>query len=175
MSRSNFESLKNTAEACNSDSNYGGIFPEVIPSNNNTLVVLQRDYCLLNYLLANDLLRINIENINPKGIDTVDLDCDTIIQHDRQNEIKIRGKDLMKTISSQSFSNCVLDEYRNHNIYEANASIKIIDQLDPLDSKLNAERKRIVDSLNEFSQNLVSCSSTWSQTMEGKKFQSNLM
>jgi len=75
---------------------------------------------------------------------------------------KLRKKDLMKVLGSQSFSDCALAAYRNRNIYEFEASIKFIDALNSLDTKIKNERKRIVDSLSTFVGDIFICARQFS-------------
>jgi len=151
------QTLDTAASDCDSDPNYGDVFSNIIPSNNQSLAVLQRDYCLLKHLTAGDFLRLTIENENPNNIETTNLDCAAVIKADQGKAENEKQALIEKSMPSKSMLNCVMKTFRESHIYEKEAALKYIDAMNSMDSDVKAERMRISESLKTFVHGIFAC------------------
>lgn len=157
------EALAKTAEFCESDFSYGGIFESILEIN-STLKALQKEYCLLKYALENKFLDIHHININPKGINIANLECMSIIvQAQDESEEKLLKAFQIRRYSADAIK-CLFENYKNERIYGWNLAKDLLSRIKISDTGKQVEDWRISKKLSDFNKVSSNClySFNWS-------------
>lgn len=157
------DALMKTAKLCKSDFTYGGLFDEILGIN-SSLIALQKEYCLLKYAIDNRFLDVRTINLNPRNIDTVNIQCVSIIVQ-CQDETKER---LMEAFKHRRYSSdaitCLLEKYKDERIFGWNLAKDLLHKLKINENVKHAEDWRISKVLSDFNKISSNClfSFNWS-------------
>lgn len=163
ISRAKRDALINAADVCKSDFSYGGMFDEILGMDRN-LKALQREYCLLKYVLDNNFLFMRHVNLNPKRIDTKHLECMPIVvqcQDDAEEK-------LMRALRARDYSadaiNCIIERYRDERIFGWNIAKDFVRKVSGSEEARRSEDFRISKKLSDFGKGASNCiySFNWS-------------
>lgn len=124
--------LASVANKCEADQNkFFELFLDFFGSkrpHNKTLSAMEHNYCFAKYAAENDLLPLKNVELNPDGIDTRNVNCTAIIQEEQaRQEQELRQKLI---IQKPSVVECILDGYRNQNLFQSQVSTMVLNFLD---------------------------------------------
>jgi len=136
---------------------FKNIFNEALGIKNETLAVLQYEYCITKYVADNSLLPLNNVDLNPKNINTENVDCNDIIDKERAKTVQeIRDK-LVATQNGDSIFECVSNAYNKDRIFDWSLAIKVLHIVDLPKETDEYEKERIVKKLVNFAGSTFSC------------------
>lgn len=122
------EDLRNIALQCDTDGNtFIEAFNDFLGIKNVTLSALQHNYCLATYAAKKKLLPLENVELNPKGIETTNVNCDAIIQeeHERvEKDIRLQLGDKPNVV------NCIMEEFKNKNFYDDEIRLLVLNYLE---------------------------------------------
>lgn len=122
---------------------------------NETLEVLQHDYCLSKFAVNNKLL-VNVE-INRHHIDIDSVNCDYIIQIKRSKSEK-NLSDKISTIQGAEISlPCIFNGYRNGKVFDHSIALQALNKLELSSETKEAEINRISEKIADFAMETFSC------------------
>lgn len=141
---------------CRSDETYGGLFDEILGIN-SSLIVLQENYCLVQYLVQNKFIFASRAFSNFKDIDTSNLDCLPIIRkHQEENEQKLLEAFKKRKYSGEAIA-CLLEKYQDEKVFGWNMAKSFIFKLDLSDNARRSEDWRISKILSDFNRKSSNC------------------
>lgn len=145
------EDLKNIMSHCESnDETFVIIFNDYLGNKNGTLEVLQQDYCMSKYVADNKFLNLNNIDLNPSRVDITDLDCNQIVEKQRLDAEKELTDKIATIPNGQRISKCVVDAYKNGEIFDAGIALKVLYTLDVPKELKESEKVRWTQKLSDF-------------------------
>jgi len=121
--------LKKTALQCETDEQkFITIFNDFLGIKNETLAALHHNYCFAKYAADKELLPLEDIELNPNGIITTHIDCNSIIKKERRkHERNAREKSKERRPKS---SNCIMEAYRRKNVFDAYIKLQVIEYVE---------------------------------------------
>lgn len=155
------EKLRNifeeTANICDSDPVYGGLFDDILEIKNESLAVLRQDYCFTKFVIEGKLIEVQNVDFNPKKIATSNIDCQTMI---RNNRIE-REKKLLEALKTRNLTKeqlqCVMDKFQIERAFDSNLALEVIDHIDVSLNVRRANREKIAKKLENFVKSIFLC------------------
>lgn len=149
--------FKESAEACNSDPTYAGLFDDILQIKNESLAVLRQDYCFTKFVIESKLIDVKDIDFNPKKIITSDIDCKTMIKNNRVE----REKKLMESLKLRNLSKeqlqCIMDKFQIERAFDSNLALEVIDHIDVSLDVRRTNRARIAEKLENFVKSIFLC------------------
>lgn len=146
--------LINIANECDTEpGDFVKIFNEYLgikEPRNVTLSAVEHNYCFAQYAAANDFLPLDNIELNPFGIEALDVDCDTIIQEEQDRVKDIIHKQLTEILSPKSVA-CAESEYEKANYFQVHITTQVLKYLDFPPDVEEAERLKLADRLSNLS------------------------
>ncbi|KAG4073193.1 hypothetical protein HA402_002582 [Bradysia odoriphaga] len=142
--------LKEIAVGCVSDdTNFIKIFNYVLGIVGETLVAQQQEYCLTKYVVDNKLLELKNVDINPHHIDHESVNCDHIVDVER-NKTKKDFRDKLSAISNVKESlDSVMEAFKNHKGFDWLVALKLLNSLD-IPSQVREYRNKFDEKFDRF-------------------------
>lgn len=149
--------LLDAAKMCKSDRSYGGIFDEVLGIDSSP-TLYQEHFCLIKYVVDNRFIGfIPSVHLNLKSININNFDCRSIIEtKKRENEQKLL-KAFQKNNYSRDAIDCILEKYKNENIFGWNLAKVMLTKLDIILKVRLAEDMKISNVLMQFNRKSTNC------------------
>lgn len=153
------DDLKNIMAHCETnDESFAAIFNDYLGNKNETLEVLQQDYCMSKYVADHKILNLNNVELNPSQVETSNLDCNQIVEKHR-NESEKELTDKISTLpNGQRILKCVMDAYKNGSIFYSGIALKVLYNLDVPKELKESEKVRLTQKLSEFGLATFTCS-----------------
>lgn len=150
--------LENIAIQCNTvDERFTQIFNEYLGIKNETLEVLQYEYCIAKYIADNSFLPLDNVELNPHHIDISKVNCNNIIDKDRKESIeKLRNKIISNSIDEHS-SECVLNAYKRDNIFEWGLALKVLSIVELPKETMESGKLRVTQNIGSFGGTTTAC------------------
>ncbi|KAG5675510.1 hypothetical protein PVAND_005406 [Polypedilum vanderplanki] len=129
--------LNEVAEECESDKTWAGAFDDVLGNTNSTLSVLEQNYCVLNYLLDNEIIEVENANRNPENIDISNINCDVIMNNyftKLQNDVKEK---YSTSSEDEGELECIQQKMNKKNL----TTILAVNEIEKLDIPLDEKRR----------------------------------
>lgn len=140
------------------ESNFVKIFNENLGIKNETLAAHQNQYCLAKYALVdNQLLEVSIVENNPHHIDTNSVNCEHLIDIERSNAEKELKDKLSATETGQRSLDCVMNAFRNGNMFDSRVALKVLSTLDVTSQEKKRETNKISKKLSAFALTTFTC------------------
>lgn len=155
-------SLRNDLQAAmthceTNDTTFFAIFNDYLGNKNETLEVLQQDYCLAKYVAENKFVDLNNVDLNPYRIDIRNLDCNRTVDRLRNDAEKELTDKISSLPNGQRILRCVMGAYEKGNIFDSGIALKVLYNLDlPQDMK-ESEKIRLTQKLSEFGLATFTC------------------
>lgn len=111
--------------------------------NNETLIALETDYCLRNYVTDNSILSLDNVNMNPKNIEIENLNCNIVVV-----DVARRAEEAFSnSISKRDVSTvaCLMNSYKENKIFELDFATCVLGKLEIPNETKCAELKKIDD------------------------------
>lgn len=156
--RSKFkQELESIASNCQIDQkDFVKLFNRNLGIKNDTLEMVQYEYCLAKYIVDNNVLELDNVEMNPQHITPDSVDCDSIIDADKRKiEEGLNGKGSEK-LSQRSMS-CIVDSYRSMKMYDWSAVAKVLQLFEVPREQMEVGFNRIVIKNLEFASSLAIC------------------
>lgn len=152
------QELKNIANFCQTDDNkFIKIFNDNLGFKNNSLEVVQYEYCLAKYAVDNKVLELANVEMNPQQIHKDSVNCDHIIAADKRKSEKDLTDKTSITLKGQRSRNCVIDSYRSFKMYDWTVALKVLNNLDFSRETKKVEANRIIEKIAEFALTIFAC------------------
>lgn len=135
------------------DDNFIKIFNNQL--KNETSEAHEHEYCMAKYVVDNQLLELNNVDLNQHQIDTESVDCDIIDVEQSKTERELIGK-LSATEAGQRSSDCVMNAYRNGNMFGWKVALKALNYLDITNQVKEVQTNRVSKKVDEFRNKLIS-------------------
>lgn len=153
------ENLEKIATHCETDDKkFINIFMDTLGIKNDSLAVLQYEYCLAKYAVDNKVVELGDVEINPRHIDLDSVDCEQIIEADRSKSEKYFIDKNAETFKGEESMNCAVNAYRNDKIYDWRVAFKVITTLDFSVETKTVETIKITDKMVTFARSTSVCS-----------------
>lgn len=150
--------FEQAALTCDSDPRYAGVFDDLFEIRNESLAVLQQNYCFTKFVVESKLIEVQNVDFNPKRIVTTNIDCLTLIKKNRAT----REKKFLNTMKSQNVTEdqmqCIMDKYQIHRASDSNLALEVIDQIEVPLSVRRTNREIISKRLEPFMTSIFMCS-----------------
>lgn len=148
--------LQLAANDCKSDATYGGLFDEILGIN-SSLITLQENYCLVQFLLQNKFLFGSRKLANPMDIDISTIDClPVIIKVQDENERKLLEAFRKRKYSGEAIE-CLLEKYNDEKVFGWNLAKSFLFKLNLSDNVRRSEDWRISKILSDFNKKSSNC------------------
>lgn len=121
------------------DESFVKLFHTNLGIRNESLEVLQYEYCISRYCLDNKFLEMENYEINPNNITTDTLNCTYIIDIDRKKAENEFTEEYLTTPVRLEAKSCIMEAYTNEKVYEWNLALKV------LGNEVNAKRTKEAD------------------------------
>ncbi|XP_037033988.1 uncharacterized protein LOC119072795 [Bradysia coprophila] len=153
------EDLKGIMSHCDTnDESFLAIFNDYLGNKNETLAVLQEDYCVSKYVADNKILDLTDVELNPSQIDIENLNCNQMVEKLRNDSEKELSDKISTLPHGQKILVCVMDAYKINKIFDTGIALKVLYNLDvPKDIK-EAEKVRLTQILSGFGLATFNCS-----------------
>lgn len=161
--------FENASRICDSDPTYAGLFNNVLEIKNESLAVLQQNYCFTKFVIESKLLEVEDVDFNPKKIVTTDIDCKAMIKNNRIE----REKKLLETLQSRNLTQeqvqCVTDKFQIDRAFDSNLALEVIDQLDVSIEVKRKNRENIAKNLANFIKSIFVCTGKPAENYQPKE------
>lgn len=153
------EDLKTIMSHCETNDNrFLIIFNDYLENENKTLEILQQDYCMSKYVAENKILDLTNVELNPNQVDSTNLDCNRIIEKFRIDSEKELTDKISSLANGEKISKCVLDAYKNGEIFDSGVALKVLYNLDVPKETKESEKVRLTQKISEFGLATFLCS-----------------
>lgn len=122
------KNLASAAEKCDSDPTYAGLFDGFLKIKNETLPALIESYCVTKFVNENNFINVTNLEENPKNIDTVNIDCEAIIETKRTAE-EAYVRDSLKDEPKNKVE-CTVMKHRSEKVFENFLALKVINLIE---------------------------------------------
>lgn len=150
--------LENIVFMCETDKRFFDIFVEYLGNKNEILKVLKLDYCMAKYVADNQLLNLDNVELNPHDIASDDVDCNNVIELERKKSFEHVVDKISSLPNAEAMLGCVLDIYKNGNIFDSRIAFKVLHSLDVPKEIKESENFRLNQNLTEFGMSTFTCS-----------------
>lgn len=149
--------FEEAAKKCDSDPSYGGLFDDILEIRNESLAVLQQNYCYTKYVIENKLIDLEEVDVNPKRLAISNIECEAKIASNRiEKENKLRSSlELKKT--PQKTVECIMEKFQSSRAFDSNLALEVIDQIDASLEDKRRNREKIAGKFQEFITSMFSC------------------
>lgn len=153
------DDLKNIMSHCDTnDESFLAIFNDYLGNKNETLAVLQEDYCVSKYVADNNILDLSNVELNPNRIDTENLNCNQMVEKLKNDSEQELSDKIASLPHGKKILVCVMDAYKTNKIFETGIALKVLYNLDvPKDLK-ESEKVRLTQILSGFGLATFNCS-----------------
>lgn len=153
------EDLEKIAVHCETDGQkFINIFRDTLGIRNDSLAVLQYEYCLAKYAVDNGVVVLGDVEINPRHIDSNSVDCEQIMEADKSRNEKYFIDKNAVTFAGEESMNCAVNAYRNNKIYDWSVAFKVLKNLDFSLEKKELEFTKINAKIQSFVASTSVCS-----------------
>lgn len=151
------EIFENAAIICESDPSYGGLLDEVVKIKNESLPVLQQNYCFTKYAIESKLIDVEDVDYNPKKIDTSIVDCTVMIKN-KKVEKEEKLLDVLRTLKlAPEKIQCVVENFQMDRNFDWNLAFQVIEQLEiPTEVRIR-NGEIIAQNLKNLSRSMFVC------------------
>lgn len=150
--------FESAAKTCESDPAYGGLFDDILEIRNESLAVLQQNYCFTKFAVDSKLIDLEDVDVNPKKISTSNVDCPEMIRNNRLEREKKLQTTLEKKNLSKDKIQCIKDKFQIDRAFDSNLALEVIDHLDVSLEDKRRNRENIAKKLEEFIKSIFVCS-----------------
>lgn len=152
------EDLKSILIQCDTnDDAFIAIFHDYLGYKNETLEVLQQDYCLAKYVADNKIVDLSNVELNPGRIDTANIDCNPMVEKLRNDSEKELSDKIFSLPKGQSILRCVMDAYKKGGIFDAGVALKVLYNLDVPKGVKDGDKDRLTQKLSGFGLATYTC------------------
>ncbi len=157
------EDLEAIAAECQVDEiKFVKLFHKNLGIRNETLAVLEYEYCITKYCIDHEFLELGNYIMNPNNISTDNINCTYIIDMDRNRAEQEFADEYITTTEAKEAQECILQLYRTEQQYEWYIALKV------LSNEVNARRTKESDVIKatekltnpSFSQSIYDCISS---------------
>lgn len=153
------QDLENISLYCETDGkSFMMIFDKYLANKNETLAYLQLEYCMAMYAASNKLFDLNKVELNPHHIDTADLNCNIIIEKERNKSDKDLTESIFSLSNGGKIFDCVKDAYRKSKMFDVHIAYQVLFTLDVPKEIKELETVRLNQTLTEFGKSIFTCS-----------------
>lgn len=153
------DDLKTIMSHCETnDAKFAAIFDSYLGIKNETLAVLQQDYCLAKHVADNKIFDLKTVDLNPHQIDTGNLDCNQMVDQLRNDAEKELADKISTLPKGQRILRCVVDAYQNGKVFDSGIALKVLYSLDVPTELQESEKVRLTQKLSEFGLATFTCS-----------------
>lgn len=150
--------LKNITSHCETNGeSFFAIFNDYLGNKNETLEVLQQDYCLSKYVADKGILDLSNVELNPSRVDIKNLDCNQIVEKQRKDAEKELTDKISSLPNGHRILVCVMDAYKNGDIFNSGVALKVLYNLDVPKEMKDSEKVRLTQKLSEFGLATFTC------------------
>ncbi|KAG4070378.1 hypothetical protein HA402_006520 [Bradysia odoriphaga] len=158
------EDLEKIAVHCETDAQkFISIFKDSLGIRNDSLAVLQYEYCLAKYAVDAGVVVLGDVEINPQHIDLSSVECEQIIEADRSRSEKYFIDKNALTFEGEESMNCAVNAYRNNKIYDWTVAFKVLKNLSFSLEQKEEESNKIKAKMQKFASSTSVCSAQDSQ------------
>lgn len=154
------QDLESIAAECKvDDTNFVKLFHKNLGIRNESLEVLEYEYCITKYCVDNEFLELGNYVMNPNNITTDNINCTSIIAVDRKKAEQEFADEYITTTEAEEAKDCMMQLYRTEQQYEWFVALKV------LNNEVNARRTKESDVIKatekvtstSFKQSLFNC------------------
>lgn len=132
--------LESIAAECKVDvKNFVKLFHKNLGIRNETIEVLQYEYCITKYCIDHEFLDLDNYVLNPNNITTDSINCTNIIEMDRMKAEEEFADENITTTEAKEAKDCIMQLYRTEQQYEWFIALKV------LSNEVNARRTKESD------------------------------
>lgn len=116
----------------------------------------EREYCWRKYIVENNYIDTSDYNVtlNPLDIDTSGIDCMKILESTNEKS----EQTIVEIFENTNFlPKCLKKAFNDHKLYNIIARTCIYGEIGLSEEALNEERKKYMDEMNKFSDDLAKC------------------
>lgn len=158
IQRALHDDLKNIMSHCETkDETFIAIFNDYLGFKNETLEVLQQDYCLAKFVADNKIVDLSNVELNPGKIDIENLNCNQMVDKLRNDSEKELTDKILSLPNGQDILRCVMDAYKMGGIFDAGIALKVLYNLDVPKELKQPEHDRLTQKLSGFGLATFSC------------------
>lgn len=152
------QDLRKIAIQCHTDDTaFISVFNEYLGIKNETLEVFQFEYCISKYVADNSLLAMDNIDLNPHNIDTKNINCDNLIERERNKVANDMREKLASTPNPEQIFECVMVAFNNDKIFDYGLAMRVLYILDfPRETK-ESEKTRITQKIASFALSTFTC------------------
>lgn len=144
------EEFERILSDCNTDDKTFIEFFSILGNRNYSLKEIQYEYCLAKYVVDNKVLEFDVE-MNPQHIDPASVDCEKIIEADKQEDEKAFNDLNSPKVKEQGGSmDCGVNTYRNMRVYDWFAGLQVVRDIDISEDVKRMEANRMFAKIREF-------------------------
>jgi acyl-homoserine lactone acylase PvdQ len=151
---------------CTTEEVFGELF-EVLFSNANETESEEsddkpgEDYCHRKYIYDKNFINTTVYNVtlNPKNIDTSDLNCDEIVEHsieEAEEELKDEFISGLERPSKRK-GKCIAKTIRTHQFFEHSIKAIVLGEIGISDDQKNEERLIFVKEMKQLYESIMNC------------------
>lgn len=129
--------LDNASTNCDSDHTFAGLYNNYLGIKNETLVVLQNNYCYAKFAVDEKLIEIGDLNINPGNINIAAVNCNQIVSEQKTIIIATIIEKYNKKNVPQHQIDCVLNAFSEGKAVEKSIALEVLEEL-----KISLEMKK---------------------------------
>lgn len=134
------QDLESIATECKvDDTNFVKLFHKNLGIRNETLDVLEYEYCITKYCVDNQFLELGNYVMNPNNITTDNINCTSIVDIDRKKAEQEFADEHITTTEAEEAKVCIMQLYRTEQQYEWFIALKV------LSNEVNARRTKESD------------------------------
>lgn len=154
------DDLKTVMSHCETnDARFSTIFDSYLGIKNETLEVLQQDYCLAKYVADNKIVDLKNIDLNPHQIDTgSSLNCNQIVDRLRNDAEKELADKISTLPKGQRILGCVMNAFQNGKVFDSGVALKVLYNLDVPTELKESEKVKLSQKLSEFGLATFTCS-----------------
>lgn len=133
------------------------LFQQSLTIKNNSLVAVQRDYCLTEYVANNFLLNLTDVQLNPYNLETDNVNCANIIGNELRDDMQ-KTCDAVYKSGAESAENlhCAVNVYKNNKMFDWVTAWKVSEIVD-MPTFTKYVRFRVFSKIVEISMLISEC------------------
>lgn len=137
--------------------NFVKLFHDNLGIRNESCEVVEYEYCLAKYAVDNKVLELDGVEMNPQHIDSESVDCENIIEVDKRKSEKDLVDKASSTVTGERAISCLVNKYRDSNIYDWNVALKVVNKLDFSRGSRQVQAYRSTKKIAEFALSIFTC------------------